>query len=270
MIDIDKLSESVPRGETYLGEDGFLHCAVCGEAVETIINVPLRGERKVRCICSCRENERNAEAEREKQEQRERNRRICFNGSKLKEWTFENSLENENLKIGRNYVEDFQNLKRKGKGILLFGSTSKGKSFLAACIANALLDQGEMVRMRNFATITNELFAVPFDGKQEYINSLCRCDLLIIDDLGAERDSEYMYENIFNVVETRKNMGLPLIVTTNLTAEQLKKPVGMWEKRIYERLIEMCHPVEIEGENMRRKKLKDDFQEMQQLLMKEI
>lgn len=267
---IDKLSANVPKPKegTYIGHDGLLYCEKCGEPLEAVIDVPFIGEKKVRCICSCMEAERMTRADRQRREENERRKRICFKGQKLADCTFANSEENENLKIGINYVDNWKPFKKEGKGILLYGSVGTGKSHLAACIANALIEEGERVVMRNFATIANTLFNT--EDKQEYIDSLCGVGLLIIDDLGAERDSKWMHENVFNVIDTRINTGLPLIVTTNLTNEQLGKPQGDWEKRIYDRVLGVCHPIEIKGKSMRRKRLNDEFREMQQLLLKEI
>lgn len=252
---------------TYIGEDGLLYCEKCGEPREKILNMRGR-EMKVHCICSCMEEENKTEADRELQFIRERNRRFCFVGKKLHESRFDNSDENENLKIGINYVDNWKSFKREGKGLILYGPVGTGKSHLAACIANALIDEGERVAMRNFSTIANTLFSV--EDKQSYIDNICNVGLLIIDDLGAERDSKYMYENVFNVIETRVNTGLPLIVTTNLTSEQLGKPAGEWEKRIYDRVLGACHPVEIKGKSMRRKRLNEEFEATSQLLMKEL
>ena len=124
--------------------------------------------------------------------------------------------------------------------------------------------------MRNFATIVNMLQS-SYEGRHSYIKDLCHnYGLLVIDDLGAERDSEYMYEIVFNVIDTRINTGLPLIVTTNLNGDNFRNPKGIWERRIYDRLLGSCHPTEIKGKSMRRQQLNDGFEEMQQMLMKEI
>lgn len=67
MIDIEKLSASVPKSENeYIGSDGLIRCQECGKVVETIIDVPLWGKRKVRCICECMKKEMDAAAEQAK------------------------------------------------------------------------------------------------------------------------------------------------------------------------------------------------------------
>lgn len=265
MIDIENLSNGVPYGTGYVGNDGLLHCSKCGEPLETTINVPNKGERKVKCICSCIAKERNAHEERKRQEEIERQRLACFNGSKMMKCTFEKSDYTEQLKMAENYVKNFSTFRQNGKGLLLYGTVGTGKSHIAACIANALIDKGCKVLMTNFATMVNILQS-SFDGRQEYIDSLNRYSLLIIDDLGAERKSEYMQEQVFNIIDARYRSGLPMIITTNLTAEELKKPSDIGNGRIYDRILERCHPVEVNGQSIRRQKLKGDYKQTEMIL----
>ena len=76
--------------------------------------------------------------------------------------------------------------------------------------------------------------------------------LLVLDDLGAERDTAYAAEQVFNVVDARVQTGLPLIVTTNLSVAEMQQADSMQLKRIYDRVLELC-PVRIklEGESRR-------------------
>ena len=84
MIDIEKLSASVPRSDNeYIGHDGLLHCKKCGDSLEVIIEVPVVGKRKVFCICSCMAKELNAAEERQKEEERQRKRQVCFHKPKF-------------------------------------------------------------------------------------------------------------------------------------------------------------------------------------------
>ena len=105
-----------------------------------------------------------------------------------------------------------------------------------------------------------------FEEKQQYIDGLKRFDLLIIDDLASERDTEYMGEIVQNIIDSRYRSGLPLIITTNLTAEELKHPAEIRKQRIYSRLFEMCVPVEVKGYDRRKKKLVMEHEEMSKIL----
>ena len=88
----------------------------------------------------------------------------------------------------------------------------------------------------------------------------------MIDDLAAERDTEYMWEQVMNVVDSRYRAGLPLIVTTNLTAQELSSPSDVRKARVYSRLLEMCLPFHVEGADRRRVKAHDDVAELRGLL----
>lgn len=265
MIDIEKISNNVPEGKGHIGQDGLLHCSKCGGALETIINVLGRGERKVRCICECMRKERDAFEERAKAEQIDRNRRMCFGGSKLAHCTFEKSHETEYIKMAQNYVKNFDQFRREGKGLLLCGVVGTGKSHIAACVANALLSDEKKVLMTNFVNIVNAL-QKDFQGRTEYIDSLNRYALLIIDDLGVERQSEFMQENVYNIINERYNSGLPMIITTNLTFEEVKNPTDIGKARIYDRILERCHPIEVKGKSFRRQNLRKDYIDIEKIL----
>lgn len=263
----DGLSARVPRSENeYIGEDGFLHCSKCGRATQTQVQF-LEKKKIVRCICDCKRAELEAAEQAAKREENERKRRICFSESKMYAWTFEND-DRQNAKISdamRRYADNFAEYRKNGQGLLLFGTVGTGKTYYAACIANRLLDAGTPVKMTNFARIANRIQA-KFEGRQEYIDSLNRYSLLIIDDLGAERQSEYMQEIVFNIIDARYRSGLPLIVTTNLTAAELKSPQDVQYSRIYDRVLERCLPVEISGVSRRRQNLKANAADMRKQL----
>ena len=77
-----------------------------------------------------------------------------------------------------------------------------GKSFFAGCIANALLDKGVPVLMTNFSRILNTLTGMYSDDRNQFIDSFNKYSLLIIDDLGIERSSEFALEQVFNVIDS--------------------------------------------------------------------
>ena len=122
-----------------------------------------------------------------------------------------------------------------------------------------------MCLVTNFARLTNTISGM-YEGKQEYIDGLDRFDLIVIDDLASERDTEFMGEIVQNIIDARYRTGKPLIVTTNLTSDDLKNPAEIRKQRIYSRLFEMCVPVEVKGTDRRKEKLKQDYKSMEDLL----
>lgn len=105
--------------------------------------------------------------------------------------------------------------------------------------------------MTNFNTIIDDIF--PLADKTEYIDALAGYELLIIDDLGVERNSEYALGIVFSVIDRRICSGRPLIVTTNLPLKELKNETMLEKKRIYDRILEMCTPIYVGGTSKREK-----------------
>ncbi len=142
-------------------------------------------------------------------------------------------------------------MKANNIGILFYGNAGTGKSFLASCIGNGMLERNVSVAATNFPRLLN-LIQGTYE-KQELIDRLSIYKLLILDDLGAERDNDYAKEQIFNIIDARSKSKLPVIVTTNLKIEELKDPNSMQYTRIYERVLEMC-PIRLRlnGENRRK------------------
>lgn len=251
-------------------KDGLLYCGKCHTPRQTRIEASGKVWTPF-CLCKCEAEKLEAEeAERKRIKFLERVRdlrRKGFPEPQMVEWTFEKD-DQANAKISsvaQKYVEHFEEMKAKSKGLLLYGTVGTGKTFISACIANALIDQGHPVLVTNFARLCNTISGM-FEGKQEYIDSLSKFELLVIDDLASERDTEYMGEIVQNIIDSRYRSGLPLIVTTNLTAEELKNPAEIRKQRIYSRLFEMCLPIEVKGKDRRKQKLKDDYKDMEGLL----
>jgi DNA replication protein DnaC len=267
MSAVDALSASVPLPEKeYMGEDGFLHCAKCNDRVQTDVEV-FGTTRRVRCICRCRIAEKERIADRERQEESNRKRMVCFAESNMIDWTFEND-DRKNPRISDamiRYTENFPQFLKEGKGLLLHGPVGTGKTYSAACIANRLIDKGYSAFMTNFARLTNKIQGM-YDGKQEYIDSLNRYSLLVVDDLGTERKSEFMQEMVFNIIDSRYRAGLPFIVTTNLTTDEIKKPQDVGYSRIYDRILERCFPVEVAGQSRRRASVKETYNATKDIL----
>lgn len=261
---------NVPRDNEYLGEDGLLHCTICRGRKQTVVNF-LGKERTVRCVCDCHAEEERRHKERKQQEEIERRRRVCFQEAKdVISWTFAND-DRHNPQLSdsmKQYAERFSEYRKNNNGLILYGDTGRGKTYLAACIANAVIDKGYRVYMTNFSQAANNVQAT-WD-KQEYIDAICGYDLLIIDDLGVERKSEYMQEIVYNIIDARYRKGGPIIITTNLTPDELNKPADIGYARIYERLLERCLPVKVDGINRRRQKASQEWQTMRNQLGLEV
>lgn len=263
-------SQNIDTDDRDYIEDGLLYCGRCHTAKQARINFDDQ-IMILNCLCKCeKEKLDEREAEQEKKDALDkvkRMRKMGFPDEEMEKWTFERD-DNSNKKISitaKRYVEKFAEMKRKGKGLLFYGRVGTGKTFISACIANALIEKGHPCLVTNFARLTNTLSGM-YEGKQNYLDSLNRFDLIVIDDLSSERDTEYMGEIVQNIIDARYRSGKPLIVTTNLTRQELRSPTEIRKQRIYSRLLEMCVPVEVTGKDRRKEKLKADYMEMQEVL----
>ena len=162
---------------------------------------------------------------------------------------------------------EIERMKARSSGLLLWGDVGTGKSFFAGCIANALLEKGVPVLITNFSRILNTLSGIHFEDRNQFIDSLNRYSLLIIDDLGIERNSEFALEQVFNVIDSRYRSKKPLIVTTNLTLEELNNPTDMAHSRIYDRILERCAPIRINNRNIRKDNASANLQEAKKILL---
>lgn len=250
--------------------DGLLHCGKCHTPKQCRVTI-LGRERTPYCLCKCETERRDAEeAEFKRQEQLlkiAKYRKAAFPKSIMQDWTFaaDDGCNPQITKVALNYVENFAEMLKMGKGLLLYGKVGVGKSYYAACIVNALIDRGYPCLMTDFPRLEKTISGM-YDGKQEYIDGLNRFPLLVIDDLARERDTDYMSEIVQDVINNRYLAGLPTIITTNLTSEELKNPADVRKQRTYSRLFEMCVPVEVIGKDRRRQILKDDYADLKNLL----
>ncbi len=194
---------------------------------------------------------------------------MCFQDSALYCWTFENDNgRNPLISKAKTYAEKWSDMLSKNIGLLLWGEVGTGKTYFAACIANALVENYVSVKMTNFSTILNDLFYE--NDKNQYIDRLNNHSLLIIDDLGIERDTEYALEQVYNIIDARYKSNKPLIVTTNLTITEIKNPVDTAHKRIYDRVLEMCVPVKFDGENFRQQKATEKMEVIKTIFDSEV
>lgn len=251
----------------HMGADGLLICNDCGTPKQCRIEV-FGQERIVPCLCDCEKEKDRQEKEQQKRIEQlrviEEMRRKGFANDDITGWTFANANGSNKkvMHIMQNYVDNFPRFLEQGKGLLLHGVAGTGKTYAAACVANALIDNAIPCYMTTFARARN----MAFENKQRYLDDLQKFKLLVLDDLGTEAKTEYMQEVVFSIVDARYRAGLPMIVTTNLTLAELKNPHDVQASRIYSRILERCFPVEVAGTNQRFKKINDDYEETKRLL----
>ena len=241
-------------------KDGILYCGTCGEPKQAWIDwlADENGVQEkclVRVTCKCDEQREAEMAERRKQEDFEASMRsigeILNTNSKDVAGTFEqdDAPESPTSRACRKYVEDWEAMRENGMGILLYGSKGNGKSFYAASIYNALREKRVLVGYTSTANLMNILSKW---DKSEIIDAIKRVQLLVLDDLGAERDTSYSAELMYYVIDERYKTGKPTIVTTNYALANMEQEEEVWRGRIYDRIIEMC-PITLKMEGKSRR-----------------
>lgn len=257
--------KSVPRVEGDFERNGILYCGKCRTPKRELI--PFNGKQLLwatECRCVQQEMERQKREEEEKQRRLERLNRVkelkqnSLLDPKFSNATFkvfeENSYNSKNLQTAKRYCEKFVQLLAKNQGLLFYGDNGTGKSFTAACIANDIIERYQYsVIITTTANIADSSFAKSTE-KYEWFMQLSReADLLVIDDFGAERNTEFVMERIFDFVDSRYKAAKPVIITTNLSLTEMINETDRRKKRIYDRIFEMCYPMEFKGPSWRQK-----------------
>ena len=247
------LSRAAPPEEAdgdFRNADGLLCCGVCGQQKECRTEIMGR-VFTVPCLCKCGEEE----WDRKEQEWQEEQRRIRIENLRvsgiaddsLRDVRFEDSDGCENIQKCQAFVDNWDEIKAQHIGLLMSGPVGTGKTYAAACIANALIDRGVPVLMTNFPTI---LSTSKFE-MNELVRQAMEYVLIIVDDLGVERDTEYSSETVYQFIDACDRRKKPMIVTTNLSLKDLRVQEGIRYKRIYDRVLKMCVPMVFTGESRR-------------------
>lgn len=229
-----------------------------------------------RCTCKTateywaeydRKQEEEKRLEAERKYQKKLNEMILYSnlGERFRTRTFDNyNITKKNLEAvhtAKKYVNNFLEYYQEGTGLLFTGSYGTGKTHLAAAITLELLKKDYHVVFGTLISLLgmikksyNEDSKVDEDAiMRKYISA----DLLVVDDLGKERPSEWVLEKLYTVINTRYENNKPTVITSNYDIDKLEQrlTIGNNEetaKAIISRINEVCVPVEMIFEDYRR------------------
>lgn len=275
------MKNQVRGPKDYLDQDGLLVCGDCGERKQIRRSFPdptpdepdRMTELLLPCACRCQiEAEERAEKEAEAKRELEavgRLRAASLMDERFRQATFANFIVDDrnqrNLKLCKSYADRFPEMLEKNQGLLLWGAPGVGKTYAAACIANALLEKRVPVMMTSFI----RLLSLIQSGREQEEDILARMSfakLVIFDDLGAERNTGYALEKVYEIVDDRYRKGLPSIFTTNLALTDIQGETDLRYSRIYDRVLSNCYPMHFTGQSWRQIEASRRYEEMAALL----
>lgn len=247
---------------------GLLRCGKCRASKEMWLDDD--HTRKVRICCKCEEEEQLKEAERHrkarlKAQADEMLQALAEMGAvSFPRAKFDMNIGGDEKAFSniRRYVDKFDEIERKNIGLLIYGEAGCGKTFLAECIANALADQGLMVMYTDIRKLVNAMKEEP----AFVLKAIKCCDLLILDDFGAERDTSYMQEQVYEIVNARYAARKPLIVTTNLSPAAMGSEKDLAYLRSFQRVLEICTAIKVNGESRRMNISREKTAALQEIL----
>lgn len=145
----------------------------------------------------------------------------------------------DQIRTVRRYVQQVAQNLDAGKGLWIQGDVGTGKTTLAMLVSKAALDAGRSVAIYSLPRLLN-LLRESMDseaGMVDFMDRLTAVDLLHLDDLGAENQTDWVLEQLYSIVNARYEAERAIIATTNLMPDELSERLGA---RTVSRLVEIC------------------------------
>ena len=233
---------------TYLGEGGLKYCTTCNEPVQSRRENIITGNTFLvarNCLCArnrIAENERIMKARKEEQAFKDRQKDCFGKFLSLYNCTFESSsCDSETFDYAKRLANDFDKYKDTSAGVLFWGKFRTSKTYMACAVANHIMKQGYTAKLIKLSDTIKDVFKEI--DKNSFLDRLQEYNLLIIDDLGVEKKTEYNLEIIYKIIDDRLTHKKPMIITTNLTLDEIKHPESRELARIYCRIEENYIPI---------------------------
>ena len=153
----------------------------------------------------------------------------------------------------REFADQVEDRLDSGRGLWLMGDVGTGKTTLAMLVSKAAAEAGRTVAIYSLPRLLARIRRT-YDGEPgedsylEFFDRLTSVDLLHIDDLGAEKRSDWVLEQLYAIVDERYQSQRSMVVTSNLDPDQLKEQIG---SRVVSRLAEICRELPLWGDDRR-------------------
>lgn len=160
--------------------------------------------------------------------------------------SFDASRQPKAFRMCKDYLGKY----KTGNSLLIIGGYGTGKTHLASAIANALLEDGVPALYDTWAGHLQRLKDEFANGERRHLALMKKVDVLILDDLGKDKLTEWNNEVLFEVINYRYEHRKPVVITTNATPRELEER----NPAVYSRLCEMCELVTMTGRDYRKEK----------------
>ena len=247
----------------FVNDDGLICCGKCGKPKQfmagkyrsgKIPKVLMFDDDLIPCLCDCDKDDRAAQdALRAKvRKLSKEDRKRCFVDSKYANCFFESTEDRSKaVKYCRNYAEHLFDIVPNSTGLLFYGPVGAGKTHLASCIANEALDKGYNVCFTSLSKIC-EAITLEYGTTSYVLDKLCRNQIVVIDDLGIERNDEKTLQRVYLTINELYEKGVVMLITTNLPLSEIQNPKSADFQRIYSRILGVCVPIEVLGTDDRK------------------
>jgi DNA replication protein DnaC len=245
------------------------HCPHCGRYVPPMEIEILGRKHTVQPVCDCEwEQEKKAIEDAQRFHQRKETERlfsISNLGRRFEESTFETFKPRPGteqiLELAKQYVEEFESW--GGESLLIWGPPGNGKTHIAAAITNELYKRGYIVVFQSVPELLEKIRGTfnreSRDSENDIMKALLACDLLVLDDIGAEKLTDWVQEIMFRIIDGRYRKKLPILYTSNLQPKELANQVGI---RSYDRIVETSIQIENRAGSYRREIAKRRLMQM--------
>lgn len=161
--------------------------------------------------------------------------------------------QKEHMKNNFDYCKDYaENFTPNATGLYMYGKTGLGKTHLSLAIANEVIDKGYDVYYGSIQSIMDKLEGEHFGRlpREDSIKEdILTCDLLIIDDLGAEFATQFTNAELYNILNSRLLSSLPTIISTNLDLDEIAEK---YSQRVASRIMGSMTAIYFCGRDIRQ------------------
>lgn len=253
---------------SYRGDDGLLYCGACKTPKQRRHTTEDGRVYLVYEECECIKQAKRVMLLKEMQSG------ITDDRAKGATFAKDDGADRENGLLLRRYAEKWDEMQRENIGLLLHGDVGGGKTFFAACIANAIIEKdikegrkhSVPIMLTTIPALRDEMQRDFGSQKARILREIAETPLLILDDIGFEKSTPAAAELSFDIINQRYKANAPLIVTTNLTISDITNAKDMQQKRIFDRIVEMCSPVYIKAEGRRQAIARSKSEEARRIL----